>query len=136
MNYTSKTIKTIVALAFLTTTNLNSFSLFESKQSPKECYIYNKGKLSFLNVLANQSMYVKTGEQIEELLNKLNMSGNNSKFFINGRKDIVHELLNIRYRRSSPIPKDMLFKMIDEVEADKNACIKRKKASKTLSRGW
>jgi len=133
MNYTSKSIKAIAVIAILTTTNLNAFSLFGNSQTPKECYIYNKGKLSFLNVLANQSMYVKTGEQIEELLNKMNMSGNNSKYFIKGRKDIVSKLLDIRYRRSSPIPKDMLFSIINKVQSDQRGCIKTKTSS---LRGW
>jgi hypothetical protein len=66
----------------------------------------------------------------------MNMSGNNSKYFIRGRKDIVSELLDIRYRRSSPIPKDMLFSIIDKVQSDQRGCIKRKDTSNSLVKGW
>lgn len=135
MNYTSKSIKIVTTLAILiASTNLNAFSLFGT-QSPKECYIYNKGKLSFLDVLANQSMYVKTGKQIEKLLSTMNMSGNNSQYFIKGRKDIVSDLLDIRYARSTPIPKEMLFSIIGKVKRDQSNCIKQNRSNNN-SRGW
>ena len=136
-NYTHKTIKAITIASILTITNLNAFSLFGTTKAmtPKECYVYNKGKLNFLNVLANQSMYVKTGEQIEELLNKMNMKGNNAKFFIKGRKDMVSELLEVRYRRSSPIPKSYLFQVIDQVKIESKRCFKQNHQT-TTKRGF
>jgi hypothetical protein len=66
----------------------------------------------------------------------MNMSGESSKYFIKGRKDIVTELLNIRYARSTPIPKQMLFNIINQTKATQRKCIPTGTKTNSILKGW